>query len=92
MAFTRARRELFLTASWWGTASRPRGVSPFLAELADAGLVSTDLWAPMPAPDAENPRNAEELTAVWPAPDGAPARAGTRPDGPSPPGQLADRP
>lgn len=69
VAFTRARSELFLTASWWGTASRPRGVSPFLAELADAGLVSTDLWAPMPEPDAENPRNAEELTAVWPAPD-----------------------
>lgn len=72
VAFTRARRELFLTASWWGTASRPRGVSPFLAELADAGLVSTDLWAPMPEPDAENPRNAEDLTAVWPAPDGRP--------------------
>jgi DNA helicase-2/ATP-dependent DNA helicase PcrA len=70
VAFTRARRELFLTASWWGTANRPRGVSPFLAELADAGLVSTDLWAPMPEPDAENPRNAEEITAVWPAPDG----------------------
>ncbi|WP_129784114.1 ATP-dependent DNA helicase [Promicromonospora panici] len=72
VAFTRARRELFLTASWWGTASRPRGVSPFLVELADAGLVSTDLWAPMPEPDAENPRNAEEVTAVWPAPDGRP--------------------
>lgn len=70
VAFTRARRELFLTASWWGTANRPRGVSPFLAELAEAGLVATDLWAPMPDPDAENPRNAEELTAVWPAPDG----------------------
>ncbi|WP_285103245.1 ATP-dependent DNA helicase [Promicromonospora sp. MEB111] len=70
VAFTRARRELFLTASWWGTASRPRGVSPFLAELADAELVKADLWAPMPEPDAENPRNAEEITAVWPAPDG----------------------
>jgi len=68
VAFTRARRELFLTASWWGTASRPRNVSPFLAELADAGLVRTELWAPMPEPDAENPRNAEEITAVWPAP------------------------
>ncbi|WP_454860723.1 3'-5' exonuclease [Promicromonospora soli] len=78
VAFTRARRELFLTASWWGTASRPRGVSPFLAELADAGLVSTDLWAPMPEPDAENPRNAEEVTAVWPAPDGSPEQS---PDG-----------
>lgn len=72
VAFTRARRELFLTASWWGTANRPRGISPFLAELADAGLVGTDLWAPMPEPDAENPRNAEEVTAVWPAPDGHP--------------------
>lgn len=69
VAFTRARAELFLTASWWGTASRPRGLSPFLAELAEAGLVTTDLWAPMPEPDAENPRNAEEITATWPAPD-----------------------
>ncbi|GGM13857.1 UvrD-helicase domain-containing protein [Promicromonospora citrea] len=69
VAFTRARRELFLTASWWGTASRPRGVSPFLAELADAGLVGTDLWAPAPEPDAENPRNAEEVTALWPGSD-----------------------
>ncbi|MFI2362385.1 UvrD-helicase domain-containing protein [Promicromonospora sp. NPDC019610] len=70
VAFTRARRELFLTASWWGTASRPRGISPFLAELADAELVRSDLWAPMPEADAENPRNAEEVTAHWPAPDG----------------------
>lgn len=70
VAFTRARRELFLTASWWGTASRPRGVSPFLAELAEAELVKADLWAPMPEPDAENPRNAEEITAVWPTPEG----------------------
>ncbi|MGW2094833.1 UvrD-helicase domain-containing protein [Promicromonospora sukumoe] len=70
VAFTRARRELFLTASWWGTASRPRGVSPFLAELGDAGLFTAELWAPVPDADAENPRNAEEITAVWPAPDG----------------------
>ena len=76
VAFTRARSELFLTASWWGTASRPRGVSPFLAELAEAGLVATDLWAPMPDPDAENPRNAEELTAVWPTPDARPDDTG----------------
>ncbi|PUB29864.1 DNA helicase-2/ATP-dependent DNA helicase PcrA [Promicromonospora sp. AC04] len=81
VGFTRARRELFLTASWWGTASRPRGVSPFLAELADAGLVATDLWAPMPASDAENPRNAEELTAVWPAPDGPGQSTDQSPDG-----------
>nr|BFF18736.1 ATP-dependent DNA helicase [Promicromonospora thailandica] len=69
VAFTRARSELFLTSSWWGTASRPRDVSPFLAELADAGLVATDLWAPAPEPDAENPRNTEETTALWPTSD-----------------------
>jgi DNA helicase-2/ATP-dependent DNA helicase PcrA len=84
VAFTRARRELFLTASWWGTANRPRGISPFLAELADAGLVATDLWAPMPDADAENPRNAEELTAVWPAPD-------QRPEGTDQPGAVAEQ-
>ncbi|WP_240644129.1 ATP-dependent DNA helicase [Antribacter gilvus] len=67
VAFTRARRELRLTGSWWGTSTRPRSPSPFLLELVTAGLVAADSWAALPAPDAENPRDAEEIVAVWPA-------------------------
>lgn len=75
VAFTRARRELRLTGAWWGTSSRPRTPSPFLAELVEAGLVAADSWAAMPEPDAENPRDAEETTAVWPSEDGDGARS-----------------
>lgn len=81
VAFTRARRELRLTGAWWGTSSRPRTPSPFLAELVEAGLVAADSWAAMPEPEAENPRDAEETTAVWPSedPDGARSAATTAP-------------
>ncbi|PFG42384.1 DNA helicase-2/ATP-dependent DNA helicase PcrA [Isoptericola jiangsuensis] len=68
VAFTRARRELFCTAHWWGTAARPRTLSPFLLELAEAGLVDADGWEP--APDGtDNPRDGEVPTGVWPAPE-----------------------
>ncbi len=73
VAFTRARRELFLTAHWWGTGSRPRRVSPFLRELAEAGVVSADGWAGEPDPAGENPRDALETSGTWPAADEAPA-------------------
>ncbi len=73
VAFTRTRRELFLTAHWWGTGSRPRRVSPFLRELAEAGVVSADGWAGEPDPAGENPRDALETSGTWPAADEAPA-------------------
>ncbi|PZR54992.1 ATP-dependent helicase [Xylanimonas oleitrophica] len=69
VAFTRARRELLLTAHWWGTGSKPRRVSPFLTELAEAGLVSADGWAAAPEPDTTNPRDDVEQVATWPAAD-----------------------
>jgi DNA helicase-2/ATP-dependent DNA helicase PcrA len=69
VAFTRARRELLLTAHWWGTGSKPRRVSPFLAELVEAGVVTADGWPAAPDPADPNPRDAEETTAAWPAPD-----------------------
>ncbi|GAB3160844.1 ATP-dependent DNA helicase [Myceligenerans halotolerans] len=87
VAFTRARRDLLVTGSWWGTATRPRTMSVFLEELAGAGLVSTDGWVTPPDPDAENPRDLVTETAVWPAGDaradsgvssGEIARPGTR--------------
>ncbi|MCL1869738.1 MAG: ATP-dependent helicase [Promicromonosporaceae bacterium] len=69
VAFTRARRELLLAAHWWGTASKPRRLSPFLVELAEAGLVRADSWTAAPAPGDTNPRDENEDTGVWPAPD-----------------------
>jgi len=91
VAFTRARRELLLTAHWWGTGSTPRRVSPFLAELVDARVVDASGWADPPDPAAGNPRDAVENAAPWPAPedDTAPDTApdagpGGGPDGPTP--------
>lgn len=72
VALTRSRRELFLVGHWWGTGSRPRRLSPFLVELADAGVVQGDGWAPAPEPDGPNPRDALETAGNWPAGDDAP--------------------
>ncbi|ANC30985.1 ATP-dependent DNA helicase [Isoptericola dokdonensis] len=86
VAFTRARRELFCTAHWWGTAAKPRALSPFLQELAEAGLVSTEGWEP--APDGtDNPRDGEVPTGVWPAPEAG----GTAPE-PAVPGSAPTAP
>ncbi|MEG3615759.1 ATP-dependent DNA helicase [Isoptericola haloaureus] len=68
VAFTRARRELFCTAHWWGTGSRPRRVSPFLVELAAEGLVDTSGWHALPDATDGNPRDDLERSGVWPAP------------------------
>ena len=83
VAFTRARRDLLLTAYWWGwgTQEKPRKPSLFLTELVDAGLVSADEWVDPPAKDDKNPLAANEHTAYWPSspnkPDGANAEEGT---------------
>ncbi|AEG43613.1 ATP-dependent DNA helicase [Isoptericola variabilis] len=71
VAFTRARRELFLTAHRWGTGSRPRRLSPFLVELVEAGVVSAEGWAGEPDPEGPNPRDALEASGTWPAADDA---------------------
>ncbi len=73
VAFTRARRELFLTAHWWGTGTRPRRLSPFLHELAEAGVVGAGGWAAEPDPAGDNPRDALETSGTWPAADDPPA-------------------
>ena len=70
VAFTRARNELLLAAHWWGTPAKPRKLSPFLTELVEAGLVTTDGWTALPDPGDANPRDAEEVTASWPAEGG----------------------
>ncbi|QJW38549.1 ATP-dependent helicase [Cellulosimicrobium protaetiae] len=72
VAFTRARRELYLTASWWQTGSRPRVLSPFLLELVESGVVGADGWSRPPGPDDTNPLEDVEVTGEWPASDDAP--------------------
>ncbi|MBD8078236.1 ATP-dependent helicase [Cellulosimicrobium arenosum] len=69
VAFTRARRELFLAASWWRAGTRPRSLSPFLVELVDAGVVADDGWSAPPGPQDANPLEDVEVTGVWPAPE-----------------------
>ncbi|HET8602055.1 MAG TPA: PD-(D/E)XK nuclease family protein, partial [Segeticoccus sp.] len=74
VAVTRARRKLLLTAPVWADASTPRLTSRFLTELVEAPEVPVQLgpWAELPEPGddgkAVNPRQAEPVTATWPAP------------------------
>ncbi len=76
VAFTRAREAMLLTAPVWAAPSTPRITSRFLLEvLEDPALgVRRLAWAQMPDPDAENPRTAEPVTAVWPQPPQADER------------------
>ncbi len=79
VAFTRARRELLLTGSWWREGTRPRPPSPFLTELVDAGLVQPTRWEPPPVDDT-NPRAENAVVAMWPPAEGeeTPTRAALR--------------
>jgi len=56
VAFTRARREILLTASVWADPGTPRITSRFLTELVehrDLGL-RPQAWEPMPEPDGDS--------------------------------------
>jgi DNA helicase-2/ATP-dependent DNA helicase PcrA len=64
VALTRARSRLLLSGSFWGEQKAPRKPSPFLAELADAGLCHALPDAPA---DAENPLGVDEAALEWPA-------------------------
>ncbi|MBD7980771.1 UvrD-helicase domain-containing protein [Oerskovia merdavium] len=75
VAFTRARAELLLAGSWWRDATRPRTPSPFLVELAEAGIVSDADWATMPAKDETNPRDELVHEADWPRGEPAAGRS-----------------
>ncbi|MBE3074404.1 MAG: ATP-dependent helicase, partial [Actinobacteria bacterium] len=79
VAFTRARRELLLTAPVWADPTTPRVTSRFLTELfdhPDLGL-HPHTWALLPEPDGDtkpaNPRQSEPVSAIWP-PDPMAAR------------------
>ncbi len=66
VAFTRARAELLLAGSWWRDATKPRTPSPFLVELAEAGIISDADWAGVPAKDETNPRDELVHEKDWP--------------------------
>jgi DNA helicase-2/ATP-dependent DNA helicase PcrA len=81
VAFTRARRELLMTAPVWAEPTTPRITSRFLTELIDhpdLGL-TPHFWEPLPEPDgdtkAANPRQSEPVSAIWPADPMAARRA-----------------
>ncbi|GAA1502676.1 ATP-dependent DNA helicase [Agromyces terreus] len=65
VAVTRTRSELLLSGSWWSTQKTPRHPSPFLRELAIAGVIEPSLLPTGPESD-ENPRTGTASRAVWP--------------------------
>jgi len=65
VALTRTRDELLLTGSWWSTQKSPRKPSPYLYELARAGIVAPGVLPAAPAAD-ENPRAGATERQVWP--------------------------
>ena len=81
VAFTRARRELLLTASVWAEPMTPRITSRFLTELVDhPGLGLSPLhWELLPEPAGDikpaNPRRSQPVSAIWPADPMATRRA-----------------
>ncbi len=67
VASTRAAFWLGCSGYWWGEGGSSRlGPSPFLTEVRSSGVAQTPVWAPAPAPDAENPLLAAVDTAAWP--------------------------
>jgi ATP-dependent DNA helicase UvrD/PcrA len=65
VAATRARHLLLCSGYWWDTATRPRGPSTFLAEMARVRRVRVDQWAPPPADGTANPLPPPE-PVTWP--------------------------
>ena len=63
VAVTRARHSLLLTASFWATQLSPRRPSPFLRELAGAGVIGE---LPLESVHTENPMGAEVNLFRWP--------------------------
>jgi DNA helicase-2/ATP-dependent DNA helicase PcrA len=63
VAVTRARHSLLLAGSFWSSQSKPRGPSPFLVELADAGVIGE---LPRGTENEENPLGDEVDVVSWP--------------------------
>ncbi|GAB3564882.1 ATP-dependent helicase [Spelaeicoccus albus] len=75
VAMTRARRALWLGASYWGDGKTPRSVSRFVTELVDAGLIGADDWPEAPAKGDEKPAPSDTIAPQWPAAAGTDAAA-----------------
>ncbi|MCL1801135.1 MAG: ATP-dependent helicase [Promicromonosporaceae bacterium] len=71
VGFTRARNQVLLTGYRWSDAVKPKVLSPFLLELAEAGLVDDGDWFPEPEEGAENPLTAIAQMAIWPRTESA---------------------
>lgn len=65
VALTRTRGGLLLAGSWWSSQKAPRKPSPFLYELARAGLLPPGALPTAPEVD-ENPRAGHSARQVWP--------------------------
>jgi DNA helicase-2/ATP-dependent DNA helicase PcrA len=63
VAVTRARHSLLLSGSWWSSQTKPRGPSPFLRELAEAGVIGA---LPQGTENEENPLGDEVDVVSWP--------------------------
>ncbi|WP_427868585.1 ATP-dependent DNA helicase [Leucobacter luti] len=63
VAITRSAERLLLTGSFWGGQVKARTPSPFLGELAAAGVVA---GVPEDSEFTEDPSEVEELTLRWP--------------------------
>lgn len=65
VGFTRAAKELLLTAGYYKTGSkRPRPISQFLTELLESG--AAELVSEIPLPLEENPLSQIAKTELWP--------------------------
>lgn len=60
---TRAAARLLLTGAFWAGTQTPRGPSPFLTELAEAGLIT---GLPERTAHEQDPRDRPERTVLWP--------------------------
>ena len=63
VAVTRARHSLLLTGSFWATQTKPRVPSPFLLELAAAGIIGEP---PAATTRDENPLGDDLERILWP--------------------------
>ncbi|MGI9823870.1 UvrD-helicase domain-containing protein [Agromyces sp. Marseille-Q5079] len=65
VAVTRTRSDLLLSGSWWSTQKTARPASPFLRELAVAGVVDPATLPTVPEHE-ENPRSSAAERVEWP--------------------------
>jgi DNA helicase II / ATP-dependent DNA helicase PcrA len=63
VAVTRARHALLMSGSYWSGQSKPRGPSPFLVELSEAGVIGS---LPPGSQNEFNPLVGDEVPLVWP--------------------------